>query len=91
MIELLQHLSFPPCELLALSVGLLSCIGYVLWRSTHARMSLPPGPRGYPFIGNLLDWPFEHGWLTFKQWGDKFGTPPTSAFKQVCSQLRDFD
>lgn len=35
---------------------------------------LPPGPRGLPLIGNLLDMPAEQEWLTFAQWGEKWGT-----------------
>lgn len=34
---------------------------------------LPPGPRGLPLIGNLLDMPAEQEWLTFAQWGEKWG------------------
>lgn len=34
---------------------------------------LPPGPKGLPFIGNLLDMPSEKEWLTFAQWGDAWG------------------
>ena len=33
---------------------------------------LPPGPRGYPFIGNLLD--LRSGqWLKFAEWRKKYG------------------
>ncbi|KAK0479598.1 cytochrome P450 [Armillaria novae-zelandiae] len=33
----------------------------------------PPGPRGLPLIGNLLDMPSEKEWLTFAKWGEKYG------------------
>ncbi|KAK0204608.1 cytochrome P450, partial [Desarmillaria ectypa] len=33
----------------------------------------PPGPKGLPFIGNLLDIPSEKEWLTFAKWGEKYG------------------
>ncbi|KIK65636.1 hypothetical protein GYMLUDRAFT_240140 [Collybiopsis luxurians FD-317 M1] len=34
---------------------------------------LPPGPKGLPLVGNVLDMPSEKEWETFAQWGDEFG------------------
>ncbi|THU85007.1 cytochrome P450 [Dendrothele bispora CBS 962.96] len=34
---------------------------------------LPPGPRGLPVVGNVLDMPSEKEWLTFAEWGRKYG------------------
>ncbi|KAG6836101.1 hypothetical protein H0H93_011374 [Arthromyces matolae] len=34
---------------------------------------LPPGPKGYPIIGNLLDYPSAQEWKTFQKWGQKYG------------------
>lgn len=36
--------------------------------------SLPPGPPGYPIVGNLLDIPPKHSWLKFKEWSDQYGS-----------------
>ncbi|KAG1756031.1 cytochrome P450 [Suillus lakei] len=33
----------------------------------------PPGPPGLPFVGNVLDIPQIKPWLTFTQWGKKYG------------------
>ncbi|KAK0231788.1 cytochrome P450 [Armillaria nabsnona] len=33
----------------------------------------PPGPRGLPLAGNLLDMPSEKEWLTFAKWGEIYG------------------
>ncbi|KAG1784606.1 cytochrome P450 [Suillus plorans] len=33
----------------------------------------PPGPRGWPLIGNILDMPHIKPWLTFSAWGQKYG------------------
>ncbi|KAF9463431.1 cytochrome P450 [Collybia nuda] len=40
------------------------------WRQPAA---LPPGPKGLPLIGNILDMPTEKEWLTFARWGEKWG------------------
>lgn len=36
-------------------------------------VSLPPGPRKLPLIENLLDMPNGQEWLTFADWGAKWG------------------
>ncbi|EGO01759.1 hypothetical protein SERLA73DRAFT_103748 [Serpula lacrymans var. lacrymans S7.3] len=33
---------------------------------------LPPGPKGLPLVGNVLDVPSKTPWLTFAKWGDIF-------------------
>ncbi|KAG1874873.1 cytochrome P450 [Suillus subluteus] len=33
----------------------------------------PPGPRGWPLIGNVLDMPRIKPWLAFTEWGQKYG------------------
>ncbi|EIN06103.1 cytochrome P450 [Punctularia strigosozonata HHB-11173 SS5] len=60
--------SFIDAALLALFVYLL---GRLIARSSPTR--LPPGPRGLPLIGNLLDLPKDHEWETFTRWGRDFG------------------
>ncbi|KAG1804551.1 cytochrome P450 [Suillus subaureus] len=33
----------------------------------------PPGPRGWPLVGNIQDIPQIKPWLTFAEWGKKYG------------------
>ena len=36
-------------------------------------LPLPPGPKGYPVIGNLFDFPINHQWLVYDEWTKKYG------------------
>jgi hypothetical protein len=45
-------------------------------RRRPSNFLVPPGPRGYPIIGNLVDMPSHQAasWLTFAKWGEIYGT-----------------
>ena len=34
---------------------------------------LPPGPKGLPLVGNLLDVPERFQWKTYDEWSRKYG------------------
>ncbi|KAI0812779.1 cytochrome P450, partial [Irpex lacteus] len=38
-----------------------------------AKAPLPPGPPGYPLIGNLLHYPPQYPWFKFTEWKAQFG------------------
>ena len=59
----------------ALAVVVLSTILWSFRRRSAA--PLPPGPRGYPLVGNFFDMPSlqSQNWLTFAKWGEIYGTP----------------
>ncbi|PCH42021.1 cytochrome P450 [Wolfiporia cocos MD-104 SS10] len=53
-----------------------ACLGTIwaaLYFSSKRRRSLPPGPPGYPIIGNTLQIPEDRQWITFAEWGRKYG------------------
>jgi len=37
------------------------------------RLPLPPGPKGWPIIGNLFDIPKGNAWETYAEWGKVYG------------------
>ncbi|KAK1216462.1 hypothetical protein PQX77_020931 [Marasmius sp. AFHP31] len=41
--------------------------------SKKSSLPLPPGPKGLPLLGNLLDMPSEKEWHTFAKWGQQYG------------------
>ena len=36
-------------------------------------LPLPPGPKGYPLIGNLFDFPIVNPWLVYQEWCNTYG------------------
>ncbi|KJA22222.1 hypothetical protein HYPSUDRAFT_202249 [Hypholoma sublateritium FD-334 SS-4] len=41
---------------------------------TSKNLPLPPGPKGWPLIGNLLDMPSQSEWITYHKWSKELGT-----------------
>lgn len=44
----------------------------------NKRRKLPPGPRGFPILGNLLDVPKKESWKVYLEWGRHYSKPIVS-------------
>lgn len=42
-------------------------------RDNPNNLPLPPGPKGYPIIGSLLDFPTYKAWLVYDKWFKIYG------------------
>lgn len=48
--------------------------GLVLWKyNGHQRPPLPPGPKGWPLLGNALEIPKDYPEHQFAKWGEEYG------------------
>lgn len=61
---------------MALSTLVIGILAVLLFISVtrHRKYRLPPGPPGLPILGNFLDIPKAGEWLTYNEWGRKYGT-----------------
>lgn len=46
---------------------------FLLKKLTQRNLRLPPGPKGIPFLGNLLDMPTGASWATFSPMSKQYG------------------
>ncbi|KAG6846890.1 hypothetical protein H0H93_011243, partial [Arthromyces matolae] len=61
---------------LNIAIASASTILLVAWAlKPTQRAPLPPGPPGLPIVGNIMDMPRSKEWITFAEWGKKWGRP----------------
>lgn len=69
--QLPDHLSSLNSTMLQIIIAVLGTLFLFQWYQTKKNANLPPGPKGLPIIGNLMDLPpksvpeYQH-WLSFK-------------------------
>ena len=60
-----------PSTSLAL-VGLVTVVVLYTWLK-KSRLPLPPGPKGWPILGNALDMPTKRPWEKYHEWSKTYG------------------
>ena len=56
------------------------------------RLPLPPGPKGYPLIGNLFDMPADKPWVVYDEWRKTYGkTSIIYVSPQITEHFRWYD
>ena len=58
---------------ISLASAILGCAALVYPARQRSRSRLPPGPKGYPIVGNLFDLSATHVWEKFGAWGRQYG------------------
>jgi hypothetical protein len=57
---------------LDIAVSVLALVSLAYIRSRRS-LPLPPGPKGWPLIGSLLEMPTAQPWKVYQQWGERYG------------------
>jgi len=58
---------------LSLASVIIGCAAFVRLARRPSHPRLPPGPRGYPIVGNLFDLYSTQVWKQYSAWGKQYG------------------
>lgn len=55
------------------TLAALYLVRFSMKKSEGAPFTLPPGPKGYPLVGNVYDIPNNFPWLKYAEWKQQYG------------------
>ncbi|KAF9560813.1 putative CyP450 monooxygenase [Agrocybe pediades] len=64
---------FPDSASSLYALAILVVLVTYAWRRRSRNVLLPPGPPGYPIIGNVYDIPQGYAWQTYNEWAKTYG------------------
>ena len=81
--------TYPYHTLFALFFGFMLYGSYQQLKKSRAGnpqgLPFPPGPKGYPLLGNLLDMPVNKAWVVYDDWRKTYGK--TSVFHDLVANI----
>lgn len=79
------HTGWTITDTVILTGGL--AVAWKIWSSSRSikPLSLPPGSKGLPILGNILDIPTKQEWFTYTDWGKKYGMRSSTLY--LCLRL----
>lgn len=69
-IIMLEH---PPVDFPTTTALILAFFLFLYNQWISRKVTLPPGPRRWPFIGNVTQLPQVNPWFTFREWAKTYG------------------
>ncbi|TFK73152.1 cytochrome P450 [Pluteus cervinus] len=61
-----------------IAAAILGVTALIFQKLKSVHPSYPPGPKGVPILGVMLDFPQERPWIKFKEWSEEYGSDITS-------------
>ena len=80
----MPHLDFYNAITAALTVTVVAIAWYGLFHVRRGTAQLPPGPKGWPILGNVLDIPSKFQWLKYTEWTKQYGASPLAFIVDTC-------
>ena len=72
----LPEINAPWTSVSAGALLVITTFGLTISFLAKSNRKLPPGPKGYPIVGNTFQMPKDRPWLQFTEWAKQYGKDP---------------